>query len=77
MVRLPSLFEEQILNAPESYYGVVTITVTLKNGTRIKDVDVSASGQVLRCAKKHDIPFSSEDITGIEIQNPKKIGNGS
>lgn len=71
MVELQEFLQDKALNAPESSYGVVTVTVILKNGRRIPNVKVAWGHEIVKCQGKANIPFSSEEIEDIEVEQPQ------
>ena len=68
MVKIPDFLKDKLINAPESSYGVVTVTVILKSGKKIEGVEVSWDDEIIRCKGRTDVPFSSNDIADIQIQ---------
>ena len=75
MIRLPDFLEDKVFNAPESSYGVVTVTVVLKDGQRVKDVEISGNCEILKCGGKGEIPFAVDDIVDIEVSENKNRGS--
>ena len=69
MIELPEFLQEKARSAPESSYGVVTITVVLKDGRRFDDVKVAWGHQIVKCQGSIKIPFLSKDIQDIELGN--------
>ena len=67
MVRIPGFLKEKLYSAPESSYGVVRVTIVLKNGQRIPGVEISWDDEVLKCAGRSDVPFTEDDIADVEI----------
>lgn len=65
-VYLPKRLSDKVAEAPEVSYGVAKVTVTLKDGRRFADVEVSWDLKVLRCKGSTEIPFSEQDVADIE-----------
>lgn len=68
MIKIPDTFKDRLRDAPESSYGVVTVTVILKNGQRFENVKVSWDDEILKIGQDSTIPFSTEDIADIVVE---------
>ena len=73
-VELPEVLQDKVLNAPESSYGIVTVTVFLKDGRRFRDVKIAWGHQIIRCQGETAIPFSADEIKNIEVNLPPLEG---
>lgn len=65
MVRVPEFLRDKVARAPESSYGVVKVTVILKDGRKFTDVEISWDYQILKCRGLSEIPFKEEDVADI------------
>lgn len=66
MKKIPSKLRNRILDMPEYSYGVVKITVVLRDGTRISPVYVADGKEIVKVGDGDRISFDPKDIMAVE-----------
>jgi len=72
VVRIPDIFKERLYDAPESHYGVVNVTIILKDGREFRNVEVSWDDEILKCGGSIHIPFTADEIVDVRIERGGK-----
>ncbi len=65
---IPVRFRDQIAAMPECSYGVTRIVVTLDDGSRISDVFVAWSEEIVKVGTSLTVTFDPDRIVKVEIQ---------
>lgn len=65
---LPEHIRDQINAMPEYSYGVNRVTVTLRDGTVVRDVYVGWARQVLKVGESKEVPFDPSDVVAVKHQ---------
>lgn len=55
----------------ETSHGATTVTVTLRDGRRVRDVVLAWGSEIVKVADSLDIPFDTGDIVDIEEQTTR------
>ena len=64
---LPMEFRDAVSAMPECAMGVVRVVVTLRDGSRIRDVHV-VGGLVVKIGNDRSLPFDCGEVTKVEHQ---------
>lgn len=67
-IELPSKFEKQALEFPESSYGVTRVIVTLDNGKEFSDVFIAWGKEIVKVGSSEIVPFDPSKIVKIRPQ---------
>jgi len=67
-MKIPSQFEKQVLEMPETSYGVTRVVVTLEDGTEFSDVFIAWGNEIVKVGSSEIIPFDSNKIVKIRRQ---------
>jgi hypothetical protein len=59
---LPAAIQDRIADMPEHSYGVTRVTVTLDDGTQIRDVHVAWAKEVVKVGGSDEIGFDPSRV---------------
>ena len=68
---LPKVWSEFLAKKPETGMGYQVVSITLRDGRKIEDVAIIQSSEIGEVRGHADVPFETDDITGIELTHRK------